>query len=184
MNGHTPSVNDDITDNNNEEVTESDGNIAEVEEEEEALSESEIPDDSIRGIDFQTMYHSFMSGSVSEDSDGSKDNVGNIIGVNSDDNQIGNLSFSDSNNSANGGKKTCPYCFQQLSWHALSRHIRDMHKAKTDLVTCKYCLKTFRNKNSLGCHIWRFHKRGKELIGGSTGAGVSLGLVKSDRGFE
>ena len=71
-----------------------------VEEEEEALSESEIPDDSIRGIDFQTMYHSFMSGSVSEDSDGSKDNVGNIIGVNSDDNQIGNLSFSDSNNSA------------------------------------------------------------------------------------
>ena len=100
MNGHTPSVNDDITDNNNEEVTESDGNIAEVEEEEEALSESEIPDDSIRGIDFQTMYHSFMSGSVSEDSDGSKDNVGNLIGVNSDDNQIGNLSFSDSNNSA------------------------------------------------------------------------------------
>jgi len=31
MNGHTPSVNDDITDNNNEEVTESDGIIAEVE---------------------------------------------------------------------------------------------------------------------------------------------------------
>ena len=64
-----------------------------------------------------------------------------------------------------GGKKTCPYCYQQLSWHALSRHIRDMHRAKADLVTCKYCMKTFRNKNSLGCHIWRFHKRGKELIG-------------------
>jgi len=185
MNGHTPSVSEEINDNNNEEITESDGNIAEVEEEEEALSESEIPDDNIRGIDFQTMYHSFMSGSVSEDSDGSKDNAGNLIGV-SDDNSIGNLSFGDSNNSANGGKKTCPYCFQQLSWHALSRHIRDMHKAKTDLVTCKYCLKTFRNKNSLGCHIWRFHKRGKELIGGSAGvsAGVSLGLVKPDRGFE
>jgi len=61
-----------------------------------------------------------------------------------------------------GAKKTCPYCFQQLSWHALSRHIRDMHKAKADLVNCQYCLKTFRNKNSLGCHIWRFHKRGRE----------------------
>ena len=23
-----------------------------------------------------------------------------------------------------GAKKTCPYCMQQLSWHALSRHIR------------------------------------------------------------
>ena len=56
------------------------------------------------------------------------------------------------------------------------------------MVVCKYCMKTFRNKNSLGCHIWRwyfkfhddififclfpvmcekylrFHKRGKELI--------------------
>jgi len=62
-------------------------------------------------------------------------------------------------------KKICPYCFQQLSWHALSRHIRDMHsKANADMVVCKYCMKTFRNKNSLGCHIWRFHKRGKELI--------------------
>lgn len=61
-----------------------------------------------------------------------------------------------------GMKKTCPYCFQKLSWHALSRHIRDMHKAKTDLVNCKYCFKTFRNKNSLGCHIWRFHKRVRE----------------------
>ena len=27
-----------------------------------------------------------------------------------------------------GAKKTCPYCFQQLSWHALSRHVRDMHR--------------------------------------------------------
>ena len=26
-------------------------------------------------------------------------------------------------------KKICPYCFQQLSWHALSRHIRDMHRS-------------------------------------------------------
>ena len=55
-------------------------------------------------------------------------------------------------------KKTCPYCYQQLSWHALSRHIRDMHRAKTGLVTCEFCNKTFRNKNSLGCHKWRFHK--------------------------
>ena len=31
-------------------------------------------------------------------------------------------------NSVQSGKKTCPYCFQQLSWHALSRHIRDMHR--------------------------------------------------------
>ena len=59
-------------------------------------------------------------------------------------------------------KKTCPYCFQQLSWHALSRHIRDMHKSKSSFVTCKYCNKMFRNKNSLGCHMWRFHKEAKE----------------------
>lgn len=55
-------------------------------------------------------------------------------------------------------KKTCPYCFQQLSWHALSRHIRDMHRQQSNFVTCKYCMKMFRNKNSLGCHMWRFHK--------------------------
>jgi transcription elongation factor Elf1 len=55
-------------------------------------------------------------------------------------------------------KKTCPYCFQQLSWHALSRHIRDMHRNKSGFVTCKFCGKMFRNKNSLGCHMWRFHK--------------------------
>lgn len=59
-------------------------------------------------------------------------------------------------------KKTCPYCGQQLSWHALSRHIRDMHKAKSNFVTCKFCNKMFRNKNSLGCHMWRFHKEAKE----------------------
>lgn len=55
-------------------------------------------------------------------------------------------------------KKTCPYCFQKLSWHALSRHVRDMHKNKSGVVTCKFCGKMFRNKNSLGCHVWRFHK--------------------------
>jgi hypothetical protein len=59
---------------------------------------------------------------------------------------------------ANQTKKTCPYCYQQLSWHALSRHIRDMHKARPALVDCKFCGKMFRNKNSLGCHMWRFHK--------------------------
>jgi len=125
----------------------------EAEEEEEALSESEIRDSNLKGLDFQTMYQNFMSGANSEDSEGGKD--GGL-----------NFSFSDVNSAfGGGGKKTCPFCFQQLSWHALSRHIRDMHKAKSDLVTCKYCMKTFRNKNSLGCHIWRFHKRGKELIG-------------------
>ena len=63
---------------------------------------------------------------------------------------------------SNSQKKTCPYCFQQLSWHALSRHIRDMHRAKTGLVTCEFCQKTFRNKNSLGCHKWRFHKDSRD----------------------
>lgn len=79
-----------------------------------------------------------------------------------------------------GGKKICPYCFQQLSWHALSRHIRDMHssKANADMVVCKYCMKTFRNKNSLGCHIWRFHKRGKELITKERGYQVSKAEVR------
>jgi len=80
-----------------------------------------------------------------------------------------------------GGKKICPYCFQQLSWHALSRHIRDMHssKANADMVVCKYCMKTFRNKNSLGCHIWRFHKRGKELITKERGYQVSKAQQQS-----
>ena len=71
-----------------------------------------------------------------------------------------------SSSSGGGGslsqKKTCPYCYQQLSWHALSRHIRDMHKAKSNYVTCKFCNKMFRNKNSLGCHMWRFHKEAKD----------------------
>ena len=153
-----------VSDNNNEELIGGlDGNnIIEHEEEEEALSESEIRESNLKNLDFQTMYQSFMSGSVSEDSDGSKE--AGAVGVNED----GSLNFNlgDSQSPLSGGKKTCPYCFQQLSWHALSRHIRDMHRAKSDLVTCKYCMKTFRNKNSLGCHIWRFHKRGKELIGG------------------
>jgi len=61
---------------------------------------------------------------------------------------------------ADGGvqRKTCPYCFQKLSWHALSRHIRDMHRNKAGYVNCRVCGKVFRNKNSLGCHMWRFHK--------------------------
>merc|ERR1712029_582508 len=113
-------------------------------------------------------------------SDGSKD----LIAA-ADDAAALNINFGDSNSPSNGGKKTCPYCYQQLSWHALSRHIRDMHRAKSDLVTCKYCMKTFRNKNSLGCHIWRFHKRGKELIGAAA-ATVNMGggvEVKSEQNF-
>jgi len=186
INGVPPQVNDDledVADNNNDEmVTESDVNtMVGLEDEEEALSESEIPDGSLKGGDFQTMYSSFMSGSVSEDSEGSKEQLGI-----QEDGQALNINFGDSNSPLNNGtKKTCPYCYQQLSWHALSRHIRDMHKAKADLVTCKYCLKTFRNKNSLGCHIWRFHKRGKELIGATAAmAGVTGGLVKSENGLD
>jgi len=190
MNGVKPltstSETEDIADNNNEEMTDADGNtfaIVDPEEEEEALSESEIPEDSIRGMDFQTMYQSFMSGSISEDSDGSKD----LVAFGTDDGQGVNINFSDSNSPLSGGKKTCPYCYQQLSWHALSRHIRDMHKAKADLVTCKYCMKTFRNKNSLGCHIWRFHKRGKELIGAAAttvNMAAGGGVVKTEQGFD
>lgn len=74
-------------------------------------------------------------------------------------------------------KKTCPFCKQQLSWHALSRHIRDMHRAKTGYVTCRHCLKVFRNKNSLGCHMWRFHK--DKGAGGEQGSGE--GNAKEDR---
>lgn len=152
------------SDNNNEQAMVSMEQAAmmgmEAEDEEEALSESEIRESNLKNLDFQTMYQNFMSGATSEDSEGGKDVAPNL-------NEDGSLSFNfgDSNSPLGGGKKTCPFCFQQLSWHALSRHIRDMHRAKSDLVTCKYCMKTFRNKNSLGCHIWRFHKRGKELIG-------------------
>ena len=62
-------------DNNNDQVIAGlDGsNIMEQEEEEEALSESEIRESNLKNLDFQTMYQSFMSGSVSEDSDGSKE---------------------------------------------------------------------------------------------------------------
>ena len=87
---------------------------------------------------------------------------------------------SSSSGSALSQKKTCPYCYQQLSWHALSRHIRDMHKAKSNFVTCKFCQKMFRNKNSLGCHMWRFHKEAKEkekepLDGAAGGTGNGNG---------
>ena len=83
---------------------------------------------------------------------------------------------------ASSQKKTCPYCCQQLSWHALSRHIRDMHRARTGLVTCKYCHKMFRNKNSLGCHMWRFHKdmREKDQSGNSN----STSSMKGDSGVD
>ena len=83
---------------------------------------------------------------------------------------------------ASSQKKTCPYCCQQLSWHALSRHIRDMHRARTGLVTCKYCHKMFRNKNSLGCHMWRFHKdmREKDQSANSN----SSTSVKADSNLE
>ena len=40
-----------------------------------------------------------------------------------------------------------------------------MKQAKPQLVDCKFCGKSFRNKNSLGCHMWRFHK---EKTGGAT----------------
>ena len=99
MNGVKPptitSETEDIADNNNEEMTDADGNniVVDPEEEEEALSESEIPEDSIRGLDFQTMYQSFMSGSISEDSDGSKD----VVALGTDDGQGVNINFSDSN---------------------------------------------------------------------------------------
>jgi len=97
---------------------------------------------------------------------------------------LGSRAYSEESDGGNaqpegeGVKKICPYCFQQLSWHALSRHIRDMHsKPNADMVVCKYCMKTFRNKNSLGCHIWRFHKRGKELITKERGYQVSKALM-------
>ena len=80
-------------DNNNEDMTETDnghGGGADPEEEEEALSESEIP---MSGVDFQTMYRSFMSGSVSEDSDGSKD----VMAGSQEDGQPLNINFGDAN---------------------------------------------------------------------------------------
>ena len=90
MNGVESSASDEVSENNNEDCG---NNMMEAEEEEEALSESEIPDGSLKGIDFQTMYQSFMSGgSVSEDSDGSKD----MMGVNDDGGAL-NINFADSN---------------------------------------------------------------------------------------
>lgn len=95
MNGAAvrPSVVPEDADNNNEDMTETDnghGGGADPEEEEEALSESEIP---MSGVDFQTMYRSFMSGSVSEDSDGSKD----VMAGSQEDGQPLNINFGDAN---------------------------------------------------------------------------------------
>ena len=86
---------EDIADNNNDEMTaESDLNtMVGLEDEEEALSESEIPDGSLKGGDFQTMYASFMSGSVSEDSEGSKEQGG----PGQEDGQALSINFGDSN---------------------------------------------------------------------------------------
>ena len=97
-------------------------------------------------------------------------------------NHLGNPDLSNSQTpSSSGGslsqKKTCPYCYQQLSWHALSRHIRDMHKAKTNFVTCKHCQKMFRNKNSLGCHMWRFHKEAKDKDNKDAMEGTNLKVL-------
>ena len=89
-------------------------------------------------------------------------NLANHIGGNNPADPLSNSQTPSSSGGSLSQKKTCPYCYQQLSWHALSRHIRDMHKAKTNFVTCKHCQKMFRNKNSLGCHMWRFHKEAKD----------------------
>ena len=66
---------EELADNNNDQLIAGldSSNIMEQEEEEEALSESEIRESNLKNLDFQTMYQSFMSGSVSEDSDGSKE---------------------------------------------------------------------------------------------------------------
>ena len=86
-----------IADNNNDQLIAGlDGsNMMEQEEEEEALSESEIRESNLKNLDFQTMYQSFMSGSVSEDSDGSKE-AG--AGVNEDGSINFNLADSNSPN--------------------------------------------------------------------------------------
>ena len=127
-------------------------------EEEEPLSEPEIIGNHLDNLDFTSVYQSFLTKNSIEDSDqGEQDKV-------AIQNEIQDPEDGPQGLFSQAEKKTCPFCFQQLSWHALSRHIRDMHRAKANLVTCQYCMKTFRNKNSLGCHIWRFHKRGKEQL--------------------
>ena len=83
-------------------------------------------------------------------------------------------------------KKTCPFCHQQLSWHALSRHIRDMHKNKSGFVNCRVCGKLFRNKNSLGCHMWRFHKdsKGSRQGAASASAGEDNASMMKEEGED
>jgi len=54
-------------------------------------------------------------------------------------------------------KRPCPHCDQLLSIHAIVRHIKDTHSSN-DKIKCPHCPKLFKNKNSLGCHTWRFHK--------------------------
>ena len=82
-----------VTVNNNDEIAASGDHGMGEEEEEEALSESEIPESNMKGLDFHTLYQNFMSGgSVSEDSDGSKD----LIAA-GDDAAALNINFGDSN---------------------------------------------------------------------------------------
>ena len=58
---------------------------------------------------------------------------------------LGSRAYSEESDGGNaqpegeGVKKICPYCFQQLSWHALSRHIRDMHRSVVQVPGLKRC---------------------------------------------
>ena len=67
---------------------------------------------------------------------------------------------------ASAKKRTCPYCLKKLSHWSLFRHINDKHKVKSSSVTCKLCKKQLRNKNSLYCHMWYYHKGAKAYCGG------------------
>ena len=59
---------------------------------------------------------------------------------------------------ASSKERTCPYCFKKLSHWSMFRHINEMHKLKSTSVTCKLCKKKLRNKSSLYCHTWYYHK--------------------------
>ncbi len=78
-------------------------------------------------------------------------------------------------------RKRCPYCNQMLSVHAIVRHIKDTHNI-SEKIQCPYCPKLFKNKNSLGCHTWRFHKEGSANTNGPLGATITdqTQLTKDD----
>merc|ERR1712142_1426371 len=55
------------------------------------------------------------------------------------------------------GKIYCPECDKFVVAHNFNRHMKDVHASRQEAVTCQYCNKVYKNKNSLQYHIKTYH---------------------------